>query len=331
LIAAHNEERRIKQRLKNLLAMNYPKQNMEIFVASDGSSDRTVAIVNAFEHEAVKVLDFRLKRGRAAVHNEGIKVAKNEIIVFTDSETVFDKNYLRRSMAYFADSRVGCVIGNLIYIIDRSSVSQSEGLYWKIEKQLRRTESELGLLGTGTGACMAMRKSLWKELGATDDCDFTTPLDVILQGFRVIYASDSIAYDVPASTLRQEFRTRVRQTAKNLVGTLRRWGWKGWIKHPFVSLGLLSHKILRWFSPFFIVGALLSNLFLLDENLVYQITFLIQLAFYALGFFGLLGEVLGKKIPVASSVLAFCVAAAGMGIGVIKGILGKAPANYQSG
>jgi len=327
IVAAYNEEKSIGRRIENLLEQNYPKDKLEIIVASDGSTDRTVRIAKQFL--GVKVLDFKENRGRAAIQNDGVKIAKGEVIVFTDSETEFEKNFLRRITEYFFYEKVGCVVGNLVYRTQRTSISESEGFYWKLEKKLRRLESDLGILSTATGACMAVRKNLWKDLAPIDDSDFTTPLDVILQGYKIVYAPDAIAYDIPPSSIKGELKARIRQTSKNFIGTLKRWGWRGWIKHPFVSWGLLSHKILRWLTLFFMIGAFISNLFLLNKGILYQLTFAGQVIFYLIAVIGMAGEFLKVRIRIASMIFSFCIANIGMGIGVIKGILGKAPGAYK--
>ena len=154
-------------------------------------------------------------------------------------------------------------------------------------------------------------------------------MDVILQGYKAVFAKDAIAYDIPPSSVKGELKARIRQTSKNFIGTLKRWGIKSWIKHPFVSWGLLSHKILRWFTPFFMLGAFLSNAFLLNEGWIYKFAFIGQIAFYMLTILGFVGELFKKRIPVASTIFSFCIANVGMGIGVIKGLLGKAPAAYK--
>jgi len=330
MIAAHNEESVIKQRLDNLLALDYPVDKFEVIVVSDGSTDKTAEIASSYKHHGVKVLDFRINRGRAAIQNDGVRAATGEVIVFTDAETVFKSDFIKNVARYFADKSIGCVVGNLVYKTSKSSTSESEGLYWKFEKGLRQLESRIGILATASGACMAVKKDLWRDLTPIDDCDFTTPLDVVLQGYKVTYASDAIAYDFPPSSAKGELKTRIRQTSKNFIGTLKRWEWKGWIQHPFVSWGLLSHKILRWLTPFFMLGAFLSNLLLLDKGTFYQVIFAMQVLFYLAALLGLMGELVKKKLPIASTIFNFCVASTGMGIGVIKGLLGKAPVTYKT-
>ena len=328
IIAAYDEERAIKGRLENLLALDYPMNKLEIIVASDGSTDNTVKIAKQCQN--IKVLDFKCNRGRAAVHNDSVIEAKGEIIFFTDAETVFDKNFLKETIKYFSNNLVGCVVGNLFYKTSGTSISESEGLYWKFEKKIRELENNLGILATATGACMAVRKELWKELSPSDDADCRTPLDVIIQGYTVAFAPEAIAYDVPPSSIKGELKSRIRQTSMDFVRTLKCWGWRGWTKHPLVSWGLLSHKVLRWFTSFFMIVVFVSNLFLLNEGLFYQLAFLVQAAFYLTAIIGLAGSLIKKRIPAASVIFSFCVANLGMGIGVIKGLIGKAPVAYKT-
>ena len=176
---------------------------------------------------------------------------------------------------------------------------------------------------------MAIRKKLWKPLTPTDDCDFITPLDVIMQGYRVVYVEGALALETPPKSIRAEFRTRVRQTSKNMVGTLRRWGLKGWLIHPLISWGLLSHKILRWLTAFFMVALLASNLALLKAGIMYKILIFAQFIFYATAGLGLLAELGRKRLAFASTIFAFCVACLGMSCGVVKGLAGMAPSTYR--
>jgi cellulose synthase/poly-beta-1,6-N-acetylglucosamine synthase-like glycosyltransferase len=327
IISAFNEESSIGNRLQNLLSLDYPREKLEILVASDGSIDRTATIARSFT--GVKVLDFRENRGRARVQNDGVETATGEIIIFTDADTEFREDCLKNLVRPFADDDIGCTVGNMEYRITTEAMAKAEGFYWQCEKRLRKLEGQLGLLATATGACMAVRKKLWKALTPTDDCDFTTPLDVILQGYRVVYVEEALAFETPPKSIRAEFRTRVRQTSKNLVGTLRRWGFKGWLAHPLVSWGLLSHKILRWLTAFFMVALLASNLALSGEGIIYRIFIFGQFIFYGVAGLGLLAELGHKRLAVASTIFAFCVACLGMSFGVVKGLAGRAPSSYR--
>jgi len=330
IISAFNEENSIINRIKNILGSNYPQDKLEIIIGSDGSTDRTVEVIKDFLKKNkitnIKVLDFKVNRGRAAVHNDCVKHATGEILVFTDAETVFDKNFLREIIKpYIQRKDVGVTVGNLHYLISnkKGQTEISEGLFFKLEKAIRKAESDACLLFTGTGACMSVKKDLWVDLAPTDDVDFATPLYAILQGYKVIYVPEAKAYDRPPSNFKREFKLRIRQTAKNLLGTLRIWGWKNIFKHPLYTWAIFSHKILRWLSPFFLITLFVSNIFLLNESWFYKITFALQVLFYLCGLIGF--KI--KKFP-CSVISSFLVANAGIFLGVLKAIAGKAPSFY---
>lgn len=327
IIAAYNEEDNIAARIANLRATLTEPQEVEIIVASDGSTDGTVALARSFPE--VKVLAYPERQGKAMVHNLAVPEAKGELILFTDAESEFVPGVIDQIRARFADPKVGCVVGNLVYKDLTTGIAASEGIYMRWERRLRELESDLGLLATGTGSCLAFRKKLWRPLGRTDDSDFITPLDVVLQGYRVVLAPEAVVYDRPPATGLGEFRSRIRQTSKNFVGTLKRWGFRGWLAHPLISWALVSHKFLRWLTIYFLLGAFIANIFLFPQGLIYRIMFTGQLGFYSLGLFGLLAEQSGKKIPGLAYIYSFCVAALGMGLGVLKGLAGQAPAAFN--
>jgi len=158
IIAAHNEEAEIAERIKNILALDYPKELIEVIVASDGSTDNTNEIViNEFGNDSkVKLLAFEGRRGRAYIHNESVKEASADLIVFTDSKTRFDSKLLKNLIPYFSDPKVGAVSGRVYYKnTNQSSITESAGIYWKYEELIRKLESDIGVLSFGTGAGLA--------------------------------------------------------------------------------------------------------------------------------------------------------------------------------
>jgi len=327
--AAYNEKRVMGQRIENLLTLDYPKDKLEIIIASDGSTDKTVEIAKMYENQGVKVLDFKVNRGRAAIQSDAVKVSKGSIVVFTDADTKFETDFLKKVIRNFADSKIGGVVGKLVYRAKGDAISESEALYWKHELKIRGLESRLEILAIGSGACLAVRKELFRPLEDAEDIDFTSTLDIVLQGYRVIYESEAVAYDEPPSSPRSEFDARVRMTSKNFVGTLRKWGLANWFKHPAISFGLLSHRILRWLTPYFMLIAFVSNIFLLNQGGFYRVAFFGQIAFYLASLVGWIGESKGVRLSISSTIFSFCVANLGMMVGVAKGIFGRAPASYK--
>lgn len=328
IIAAHNEEAIIGKRIENVLASDYPKEKLEVIVASDGSSDGTLAVAKRFSDELVRALDLP-RRGKALTHNRSVEEAHGELLIFTDAAGWFDPSFINEVATCFSDPSVGCVNGNLFFVSQGQGVAPSFNLYWEAEKKIFALENALGILATTSGTCTAVLRRLWKPLSATDDVDFCTALDVIFQGHRVAFASSALAYDLAQPSIKKEFKARIRIASKNFSGTLRRWGLRGWVAHPMVSFGLLSHKLLRYLSPFLLAVVFMSNLFLLDQGLFWKSVFSAQLLFYATGCVGGVGEAAGVRLPVASSLFSFIMANLAIAVGVLKGLAGRAPAYYK--
>lgn len=330
IIPAYNEESVIEQRIQNLIELDYPKDKLEIIIASDGSNDRTVEIVEKYEKQGIRALDFKENRGRADVHNDSEKLASGEIVVFTDADTLFEKDFINKIVMPFSDPKVGCTVGQLIYKPKGTSISEAESRYYnKWEFNLKELESILGILANGTGACMAIRKELFRPLTPIDDVDTATVVDMVLKGFRTVFVKDAIAYDLPPSSVKSELSYRIRGTSKTIMSLARRTNFRGWLKNPILGWSILSHRVFRYCMPYFMIVAAISNMFLLEKGILYQVTFAIQSIFYVLLFVGWLGEHIRKRVPIASAIFSFGVAMFGMAIGVAKGITGRAPTAYK--
>jgi cellulose synthase/poly-beta-1,6-N-acetylglucosamine synthase-like glycosyltransferase len=329
IIAAHNESRNLEKRCKNIFSQNY-NGNIEIVIASDGSSDNTIEVVDELKEKFSNIifLDIQPQGGRSNAHNLAIEQAHNEILIFTDAETVFNPDFITEITKPFSDKNTGFVSGMLKYFnANTNMVSESVSLYWKLEMFLRKAESQLGLYATGTGACCAVRKSLYCTIPATGDVDFITPLDTVLQGFKCVHRDEAIAWDELSDTPKKEFVARIRMTSKNIKGTLSRWGILAIFKHPLYSISLFFHKIGRWLTPFFLIGLFISSaLLLLDtSNLFITVVFLLQVAFYLLGLVGYLKI----NFLYSQQVYSFLLANLGFLLGVLKAVFGKTPHLYK--
>ncbi len=327
VIAACNEEKNIAERIKDLEKCRWPSEDVEFLVVSDGSTDRTEEIVRemAADDPRVTLVGIHPQRGRANAHNESAKVARGEILVFTDAETTFEPNFLMEIARPFSDPRVGFASGALFYTNDDKGVARSSGLYWRMEQMLRRDESRSGLFVFGSGACCAVKRELFRDVPPTGDIDFTTPLDVALQGHLCIHCPDAKAYDVLPESSSREFRARVRMTSKNLHGTISRWGIGGILRHPIYTLTILSHKICKWITPFLMILVFACTLALASESAVAQVILLTQFAFILAAMLG----ALFPRLPLVPHAWSFMVANIAFGMGVCKAMLGRVPAAYR--
>jgi cellulose synthase/poly-beta-1,6-N-acetylglucosamine synthase-like glycosyltransferase len=282
IIAAHNEASVIAERLGNALELNYPTDRLEIIVASDGSDDGTVEICSAFAPR-VRTLAFETRRGKAGALNAALREVANHgddtIVVFSDANTMMERDSLLRLVRWFAEPDVGVVCGRLI-LEEATSGRNADGAYWRYETFLKRCEGRLGGLLGANGAIYAMRRSLVTPLplGTVVD-DFVLPLLAkIASDCRIIYDSEAIAFEETAPSVGGEFRRRARigvggfqalWILRRLLNPLR-----GWTAFTF-----WSHKVLRWLCPFCMVAALASSAALAADE-PYRTAFLVQVLFY---------------------------------------------------
>lgn len=281
LIAAHDEEAMIEERILNALASDYPAGRLEIVIASDGSTDRTAEIVRRYADRGVRLLDYHQRRGKPAVLNSAFAELNGDIVMLSDANTFTEPSALRKLVRWFSDPEVGVVCGRLV-LTDPATGRNADSLYWRYETFLKKCEGRLGALLGANGAIYAIRRELFVPIPAeTIIDDFVIPLMARLRtGCTIVYDADAVANEETPPLVRSEFQRRARIGAGGYqsLGTL----WKlldpraGWVAFTFAS-----HKILRWLCPFLLMGALASNLVLWIRPF-FQEALLCQFAFYTL-------------------------------------------------
>jgi biofilm PGA synthesis N-glycosyltransferase PgaC len=305
ILAARNEERNLDRRLRELVGILKSSHCAgEILVVSDGSTDRTAAI--ARRHTAgglVRVLERPRSEGKAAALTAGYEACQSDVLVFADARQRWAPDALVRLLENFADPRIGAVSGDLV-LEAAPGVMAGVGLYWRLEKWLRRKESQLHSQVGVTGAISAVRRHLFRPIpvGTLLD-DVYWPLQVAMQGQRVVHDDRARAFDRLPEHARDEFRRKVRTLAGNfqlmlrLPSSLLPW------RNP-VWLQWLAHKLLRLAVPWALVGLLLGSVFL--EGWFYGACFWAQIAGYALAAVGLT-KTLGRRVPLAGAAASFLV------------------------
>ena len=280
IIAAYNEEKVIDKRIENLLSLDYPKDSLEIIIASDGSDDGTNEILGRVEDGRVTVEVFSERRGKVNVLNDVVPKAKHNIVVFSDANTAFEKDALKKLVRHFGDEKVGCVCGLLKFVsVEGSTSGELEGAYWRYETMLKKLEGVRGSLLGANGAIFALRKNLFFKCPENTIVeDFVVPMKILEKGFKVIYEPEAIAIEDAAKHIIQEKQRRIRigagdfQALTMLAGMLNP-------KKGFVALSFWSHKVLRWFAWGFMAAAFLANALLLNEPF-YGYVFIVQVIFY---------------------------------------------------
>ena len=168
-----------------------------------------------------------------------------QLIIFTDAETEFKKNFAKIILQRFQDKKIGVVVGNLQYREDTSASNQGESLYWMYEKKLRSLEEECGILSSGTGAAMAIRKKLFTELALDEDIDSAVPIDALFQGFRVVYEWDAIAFDSTIASEEQAFNSKVRGASQTIICWLNRLNLRLILEYKNIFLSFLQKGVSR--------------------------------------------------------------------------------------
>lgn len=324
VIAAYNEEDVIKEKIENCLALAYPREALSIWVASDGSADKTNQIVKEFSAKSDQVRLVALPRkGKANALNAVFKHVSSDIVVFSDANSDFSPEAVKEMVKHFADSKIGCVCGRLVYKNPSGVISgKGESFYWRYETQLKILESRLGYVAGANGSIYAIRRELFESLPArTINDDFLISMRIVQKGFKCIYEQNAVAFEHVSPTMEGEFLRHVRDGAGHYMVV----GHLAGLLNPFLGIKAFifwSHRILRWMAPFILILLLLINISLVSINFYRHILFL-QILFYALAVGGLL-SVKQKKIPfVIYAPFYFCNLNLALLIGFLKVILGK--------
>jgi cellulose synthase/poly-beta-1,6-N-acetylglucosamine synthase-like glycosyltransferase len=329
IIAARNEEAKIAAKLVDCANLDYPPDRLEILIVSDNSTDRTEEIVKDFatRDTRVRLLAGHGILGKSGAQNLAVQSAVGEMLFFTDADTRTRPDTLKLLMENFADPRVGLVTADVYLGQPGNAVAEGQGMYWRFELFLRKLESELGILATGSGQALLMRRELYHPIPVVYGDDCVLPLDVRLQGYRVVQDTRVVVYDIMPNSIHGELRARVRMTARNWTGTLSRPGILNPLRFPLTSWALISHKLLRWLTPFFLAVMLAANI-LLSARGEWRLFCALQVAFYVAAFIGWLRARKGAPAWIFAYPFAFCLANVGFLLGMVKVLRGQKIASY---
>lgn len=250
VIAAWNEAGVIEAKLQNAIGLDYPKDRLHIVVASDGSSDDTVAIARRFESQGVMVLDLP-RGGKTSTLNRAMEIltAKGlqpEVLVFSDANVFFEPDALKQLVRHFADPTIGGVSGDVRLKPDGFSLAQSQGLYYRYERFIQEKESLIGSIIGADGGMYAMRGRLFKAIPPhLINDDFILSMEVVRQGMRLIYDPEAIAYEDSPVDSANEFRRKVRVEQGNFQALFSGWSIPG-KDQPIERFCYFSHKVARW-------------------------------------------------------------------------------------
>ncbi|MBN2279910.1 MAG: glycosyltransferase family 2 protein [Candidatus Marinimicrobia bacterium] len=275
LISAFNEEAVIKEKIENSLQLEY--SNLEIAIVSDGSADKTVDICNEFS-DRIKLFDFKENQGKNAALNQALMEIDSDLIVFSDANSIYNKDAILQLVKHFQDEKIGCVNGRLQLITDEDQIGNGENIYWNYENILKSLESRFGQLISANGAIFCARKSLLNTMYNDIPNDFFIPIDILTQGCKVVYEPNAVAYEKTAANAENEYKRKVRIINRSFQLFLRyKNKMKGFLKFEFYS-----HKLIRWMIGVFALLLLVTSA-LLSSKTLYFVLLLCQVLLYTTG------------------------------------------------
>jgi cellulose synthase/poly-beta-1,6-N-acetylglucosamine synthase-like glycosyltransferase len=271
IIAAHDEEEVIERKVRDALALDYPRDRLEVIVASDGSTDRTVDVARAAGADLVLDLP---RGGKVAALNAAVEQSGGELLAFSDANSFWRPNALRLLVARFREPDVGYVCGQVRF--DGTGAANEEGLYWRYEMAVRDLESRLAGVTAGNGAINAVRRDAYIFLEPTRGQDISLPYELVKRGWRPVYAPGAVARERLTTTIGSEFARKRRMMAG---------AWSTMLRHgllsprgygPLYAFEIASHRLLRYASPFLHLVAFGTNIALAGEGTIYVVTLAAQ-------------------------------------------------------
>jgi cellulose synthase/poly-beta-1,6-N-acetylglucosamine synthase-like glycosyltransferase len=275
IVAAYNEERVLADKLANTWKIDYPADRFTLVVGSDGSADGTAEILDGCADDRLRAFPFTERRGKISVLNDLVQRTNADILVFSDANTMFAPDAIRKMVRHFEDPQVGCVSGELG--LEQDGGVSGEGLYWKYECWIKRNESRLGFLIGCNGGIFALPRGLYEPLPASVIVeDFVLTMRIVERGYQIRFEPEARATEPACPSSRAEMIRKIRIGAGNFqaLGLTRR------LLHPRFGLRAFAywgHKVLRWCVPLFFVVALAANIVLVQQEL-YRLLLGLQVA-----------------------------------------------------
>lgn len=326
LISAYNEEKVMQQKIENTISLDYPRDKFEILLILDGCVDRTKEIAEQYIDRGIKIIEQKSRRGKVAGLNLAVPQAKGEVIVFSDANSMYKKNAIRKLVRNFADEKIGCVCGELKYFTD-TPIGKGESLYWKYEQFLKIKESQSQSLLVVNGSIYAIRKKLYEPIEKNLANDFVNPMVIARKGYSLVYEPEAIAFEKTTERTREEFNMKVRIISRGLKASFA-------ISKTILSSGLfrifefLFHKFIRWSAPLILIAIFITNLFLLNYQF-YEITFFGQILFYLFALIGYYLQARGIRMVIFNIPFYFCLINLAAFIGFLKLLKGDIKGTWE--
>lgn len=325
MVVAHNEEKVIFEKMKNIVNLNYPEDKIKFLIASDNSTDRTNEIVKSFiknnPDKSIALFEVKERKGKTNAQNEAQKTIDTEFIVMTDANSILDSESVRELMASFSSEEISYVTGKLQIINSNSNeVSKSENTYWEKDLEIREIESSIQTITAGNGALYACRNKDYFDFNPIKSHDSSMPIHYALLGKRAIANHDAIAYEKAGEVIEDEFNRKVRMNRVLLDHILPSLKILNPFKYQWFSYFYFGHRTCRyllWIAHLFVY---LSNAVLTTESTLYTMLFVSQNIFYLLALLKLAFDIENKYVTL---IYYYCTTLLAQWIGISNVISGK--------
>ncbi|HCT94894.1 MAG TPA: glycosyl transferase [Rikenellaceae bacterium] len=291
LIAAYNEEEIVDSKMRNTYEIDYPREKLKIVWVTDGSNDNTNNLLSKYSD--VTVLYESKRAGKSAALNRAVPLLDTSIVIFTDANTMLNRESVREIVKAFSDPRVGCVAGEKrVQSGERDGASSAgEGIYWKYESMLKSLDSRLYSAVGAAGELFAIRTELFESVPAdTLLDDFILSMKIAERGFKIHYCKEAYATESGSANMKEEEKRKVRISAGGIQSVLRLAPLLNIFKYHIFTFQYISHRVLRWtITPVLLFALFPMNLsiVLMGGSSVYTLFLVLQVLFY-------LGAIIGK-------------------------------------
>lgn len=327
IVAAFNEAYCIEEKIANTLELDYPKDKINYIFITDGSTDETPLIVA--RHPEIKGMHIDGRSGKiAAVHRAMLEV-NSEIVVFTDANTLVNKDAILKICRHFKNKNVGAIAGEKrVHIEDSSDATAGEGFYWKYESKLKQWDSELYSVIGAAGELFSIRTNLYQPVEPdTILDDFMISMHIALKGFKIVYEPEAFALEKASSNTSEELKRKIRIAAGGVQSTIRLKKLLLPFKNPILTFQYISHRILRWvITPYLMILAFFINIYLVAQfgiNSIYGGMMLLQGSIYIAAILGWILEKREMKVKIFFIPYYFCLMNYAVIVGMIRYLFKK--------
>lgn len=323
VVVAYNEARNILAKIANIRALDYPPELVDILIASDASDDGMDEIVTSSGLEGVELLRVEGRLGKTACQNVAASRARGEIIAFTDATTQIARGALRSMIADFADEEVGCVAGLLVYRGKGENLTAAGGVaYWGYEVALRTAESQLGTLIGVSGCLYAVRRAAYRPIAPNLISDFVISMRMREQRLRTVLEKRALCFEETLDCSKQELSMRVRVAIRSIAALVQERRFLNILRDPLFAWQLVSHKLLRYASAYFLVTMMASSAMLIHVP-AYRVALILELLVVAAGVAGFVLQLRAHKLGLLGKPYYFLLTNIASIIATMRYVMGK--------